>query len=150
MRQERQFRVRRRRAGYSLLEILIVLSIIALIVAVVGPRMLAQLDRSKVTAARVQVRSLQTALDTLRLDIGRYPLEGEGLRLLVEADASGVAGWSGPYLAESLPVDPWKHAYVYQPAADPQDPPRIYSLGSDGKEGGSGFAADITGRADGS
>lgn len=131
------------KAGYSLLEVLIVLSIIALIVAIVGPRLLGQFDRSKVTAAQVQVRSLQTALDTLRLDIGRYPQDSEGLDLLTRADAKTVKGWYGPYLASGLPLDPWGNPYGYKASVDPDGRPDVFSLGSDGKAGGSGLAADI-------
>jgi general secretion pathway protein G len=138
--------IRRRlhkKAGYSLLEILIVLAIIALIAALVGPRLFAQLDRSKVTTARVQVRALETALETMRLDIGRYPTQAEGLELLVKADARSVAGWSGPYLSGGLPKDPWGHPYAMQPAPDAEHAPGVLSYGSDGKPGGEGNAADI-------
>ena len=131
------------KAGYSLLEILIVLAIIALIAALVGPRLFAQLDHAKVTTARVQVRSLETALQTMELDIGRYPTEGEGLSLLVQGDHKAVAGWNGPYLASGVPMDPWGHAYVYEPPADAAHAPKVHSLGSDGKPGGEGLAADI-------
>src|SRR5580704_5384120 len=93
----RQLAARRRRAGakagYSLLEILIVLAIIALIAALVGPQLFAQFDRAKVTTARVQVRSLEAALQTMELDIGRYPTQSEGLGLLVVGDRKTVAGW---------------------------------------------------------
>ena len=93
---------RRRRGGYSLLEILIVISIIALIAALVGPRLFAQLDRSKVTTAEVQSRALVSALNTMRLDIGRLPTQEEGLELLVRNE-SGVAGWYGPCLLYTSP-----------------------------------------------
>ena len=133
----------RSRQGYSLLEVLIVLSIIALIVAIVGPRMLAQLDRSKVTATKVQIRSLHTALDTLRMDIGRYPHDAEGLNLLARADTNTVAGWYGPYLSSGLPLDPWNRPYGYSVGRTPDERPDVFSLGSDGKPGGVGLAADI-------
>ena len=129
--------------GYSLLEILIVLAIIALIMAFVGPKLFAQLDKSKVTTARVQVRSLETALDTMKLDIGRYPTQAEGLELLNKGDPKTVAGWAGPYLGGDLPADPWKHPYVYEAPADGEHTPKVHSLGSDGKPGGEGNAADI-------
>jgi len=135
------------KAGYSLLEILIVLTIIALIAALVGPRLFAQLDRSKVTTAKVQVRALETALATMRLDLGRDPTQAEGLNLLVQADRSAVAGWSGPYLSGGLPLDPWGHPYVYQPPGDDQSSAKVLSLGSDGKPGGEGNAADIVNKA---
>jgi len=135
------------KAGYSLLEILIVLTIIALIAALVGPRLFAQLDRSKVTTARVQVRALETALATMRLDLGRDPTQAEGLDLLVKADRGAVAGWSGPYLSGGLPLDPWGHPYVYQAPVDDQHPAKVLSLGADGKVGGAGNAADIQNQA---
>lgn len=135
---------RRPKAGYSLLEILIVLAIIALIVALVGPRLFAQLDHAKVTTARVQVKSLETALSTMEIDIGRYPTESEGLALLIDApDRKAAPGWNGPYLSSGVPNDPWGHPYVYDPPTDRAHPPRVHSLGADGKPGGEGDAADI-------
>lgn len=135
----------RREAGYSLLEILIVLAIIALIAALVGPRLFAQLDRSKTTAARVQAKALESALETMRLDIGRYPTVSEGLPLLSTA-GEGVANWSGPYLAGGLPKDPWGRDYLYAaPVGEGPAEPKVTSLGSDGKPGGTGSAADVTG-----
>lgn len=142
---------RLRRAGYSLLEILVVLSIIALIAAVVGPRLFAQLDKSKSQTARLQIRALEAALETMRLDIGRLPTEQEGLNLLMQADAQQVPGWSGPYLDKALPSDPWARPYVYvapTPAADttsgaPDNRARVISLGADGQEGGEGVNADV-------
>ncbi len=137
---------RRRRCerGYSLLEVLIVLTIIALIAALVGPRLMAQLDRSKVTAARVQIRALASSLETMRLDIGRYPTTEEGLALLLSPPRGRSAEtWQGPYLDGEVPADPWGGEYLYQaPRADFAQPV-IRSLGSDGEEGGSGLAADI-------
>jgi general secretion pathway protein G len=135
---------RRAKGGYSLLEILIVLAIIALIVALVGPRLFAQLDHAKVTTARVQVKSLETALSTMEIDIGRYPSQSEGLGLLIDApDRKAVPGWNGPYLSSGVPNDPWGHPYVYDPPTDRAHPPRVHSLGADGKPGGEGDAADI-------
>lgn len=136
-------RAYRRTAGYSLLEILIVLSIIALIAALVGPRLFAQLDKSKTVAAHVQMKSLKSAIETMRLDISRYPTQEEGLGLLVKAPGDGVANWSGPYLSGALPKDPWGRDYIYQAPADNQEP-HIVTLGADGKPGGSGNDADIT------
>lgn len=134
---------RRRDAGYSLLEILIVLTIIALIAALVGPRLFAQLDRSKVTTARVQVRALETAVETMRVDINRLPTQQEGLGLLMQADPKVVVGWSGPYLSGDLPKDPWGRPYIYQPPADDSQRARVFSYGGDGKPGGTGNAADV-------
>ena len=144
-------RSRPSRAGFSLLEILVVLAIIALIAAVVGPRLFAQLDRSKTTTARLQIRSLEAALETMRLDIGRLPTEQEGLDILIEADPSQVAGWSGPYLDKALPADPWARPYVYVPPPGdatgapgaPDARARVISYGADGAEGGEGVNADV-------
>ncbi|NEX94888.1 type II secretion system major pseudopilin GspG [Caulobacter sp. 17J65-9] len=146
MRRRRTARARTAERGFSLLEVLIVLTIIALVAALVGPRLIAQLDRSKVTAARVQVRALTSALETLRLDLGRYPTADEGLHLLVQAPASAAdAGevWQGPYLETDVPDDPWGRPYAYQPPAEPEGRPTVVSLGADGREGGAGLAADV-------
>ncbi len=133
----------RRKRGYTLLEMLIVLSIIALIAALVGPRLFAQFDRSKVTAAHVQAKSLRSALDTMELDIGRYPTQEEGLNLLVQQPADGVENWHGPYLSGALPRDPWGHNYFYEAPKDSSQEPQIMSYGADGKPGGTGNDADI-------
>ena len=133
----------RAKQGYSLLEILIVLTIIGMIAALVGPRLFAQLDHSKITTARVQVRSLESALGTMRLDIGRYPSSAEGLNLLVQGDPKAVQGWAGPYLGGGLPKDPWGRPYAYEAPAAEGGSPKVLSYGSDGKPGGEGNAADI-------
>lgn len=140
------------RAGFSLLEILVVLTIIALVAAVVGPRLFAQLDRSKVTTSRLQIRSLEAAVETMRLDIGRLPTQAEGLNLLMQADPAQVPGWAGPYLDKALPSDPWARPYIYiAPGAEADGTPgapearaRVISYGADGQEGGQGLNTDIT------
>ena len=116
----------------------------ALIAALVGPRLMAQLDRSKVTAARVQVRAIASAIETMRLDLGRYPTNEEGIALLNEAPRGNDAElWRGPYLDGALPDDPWGRPYQYAvPGADGQ-PFALYSLGADGKRGGQGDDADV-------
>jgi general secretion pathway protein G len=141
-----QRRRRRSERGYSLLEVLIVLTIIALIAALVGPRLMAQLDRSKVTAARVQLRALASAIETMRIDIGRYPSDEEGFNWLVQQPRSGrlAERWQGPYLEGELPLDPWGGPYVYLAPPREGGSPRLVSYGADGEEGGSGLAADIT------
>ena len=136
---------RRAERGYSLLEVLIVLTIIALVAAFVGPRLIAQLDRSKVRAAEVQIATLASAVETMRIDLGRYPSTQEGLALLVTPPRSGrdVGAWAGPYLDADVPADPWGGAYVYQAPREDFARPRIASLGADGEAGGTGLAADI-------
>jgi len=138
-------RRRRRERGYSLLEVLIVLTIIALIAALVGPRLMAQLDRSKVTAARVQVRAIASAIETMRLDLGRYPTNDEGLAVLnAPPQGNSAELWRGPYLDAETPVDPWGAAYVYEAPGSDFQRPRVTSLGSDGEPGGEGLAADVS------
>lgn len=139
-------RRRRRRsaeAGYTLVELLVVITIIGLIVALVGPRVLNYLGDSKVKTARIQIQGFASALDLFYLDAGRYPSTSEGLGALVQR-TPGVATWNGPYLKGGiLPTDPWGKAYAYR-APGEHGPYDIVSQGSDGQEGGTGTAADIT------
>ncbi len=127
-------------AGYSLLELLIVLVIIGLLGALVGPRLIAQLDSSKIQTAETQIRQLKSALDIMRLDLGRYPTQEEGLPLLVTPpnDASIKPRWRGPYLEGELPKDPWGNAYIYGPTSKPNQPFALYSNGQTGRPGGEG------------
>jgi general secretion pathway protein G len=135
----------RHAAGFTLLELLVVLVIIGLLAGLVGPRLFARLDASKVQAADAQVKMLRSAVRTLQLDLGRLPTEAEGLDLLSTAptNARDAAVWRGPYLEDKLPLDPWGNRYQYAvPGVDSQ-PFALWSFGSDGKPGGSGDAADI-------
>jgi general secretion pathway protein G len=136
---------RRFHAGFTLMELLVVLVIIALLGGLVGPRFFKKADEAKIQAAQTQARMLKGALDTMRLDIGRYPTAGESLTMLVQAprDDRISPRWKGPYLDEALPVDPWGNPYQYAlPGANGQ-PVAVYSLGADGKRGGDGADADI-------
>jgi general secretion pathway protein G len=128
----------RRAAGFTLLELLVVLAIIGLLGALIGPRLFERLEGSKVVAAQTQVRMLKTALDTMRLDIGRYPTAEEGLILLVQAptDAQLRSRWKGPYLEGEVPLDPWGNAYQYSPAGHELNALTLYSYGPTGKPGG--------------
>jgi general secretion pathway protein G len=129
--------------GFTLVEMLVVITIIGLIMGLIGPRVLNYLSESKVKAAKIQLQSFASALDLFYLDAGRFPSSGEGLAALVQR-TPGVTSWNGPYLkGGSVPADPWSHAYVYR-APGEHGPYDIVSYGSDGQEGGSGVAADIS------
>ena len=128
--------------GFTLIEILVVITIIALIMSLVGPRVLNYLAESKVKAAKIQIQSLGSALDLFNLDTGRYPSSGEGLAALVQSPGT-IPSWNGPYLKGGVvPNDPWGKAYVYRSPGE-HGPYDIMSYGSDGQEGGTGTAADI-------
>jgi general secretion pathway protein G len=129
--------------GFTLVEMLVVISIIGLIMGLIGPRVLNYLSESKVKAAKIQLQSFAGALDLFYLDAGRFPSTSEGLAALMQR-TPGVAAWNGPYLKGNvLPTDPWSHPYVYR-APGNHAPYEITSYGSDGQEGGSGLAADIS------
>ena len=128
--------------GFTLVEMLVVITIIALIMSLVGPRVLNYLTESKVKAAKIQIQSLSSALDLLYLDTGRYPSSAEGLSTLVKPTGA-MQGWNGPYLkGGSVPNDPWGKPYVYRSPTE-RAKYEILSYGSDGQEGGTGTAADI-------
>lgn len=125
----------RRRAGFTLVEMLVVLAIIGSIVGLVGPRVLNYLSDSKVKTAQIQMENLGSALDLFYLDAGRYPTTEEGLAALVQRPA-GVSSWSGPYLkTPNVPKDPWGHAYLYRSPGQ-NAPYDVGSLGPEGREGG--------------
>ncbi len=131
-----------RQDGFTLVEILVVITIIGLIMGLVGPRVLNYLSQSKVKAATIQIQSFASSLDLFYLDLGRYPTTSEGLAALV-AKPGGATSWNGPYLKNnSVPSDPWGHPYKYRAPGD-HSPYEIISLGSDGQEGGTGTGADI-------
>lgn len=128
------------------MEVLIAVSIIALLAALIAPRLFGQLDASQVTAARTQIRMVETGLDSFRLDVGRYPLAEEGLSVLDAPPAELKARWNGPYLEGGVPSDPWGNPFQYRPAETPARRGTVFSLGADGQAGGEGAAADIFAR----
>jgi len=134
---------RTRDAGFTLLEMLVVLVIMGLLAGLVGPQLLSRVDTSKVSAASTQARMLKTSLETMRLDVGRFPTKEEGLDLLNRApkDERLARRWHGPYLSEDVPLDPWGNPYVYAPESDTTIV--LFSLGADGQPGGEGTNADV-------
>ena len=140
-------RRRSRRAlqrGFTLVEILVVITIIGLIMSLVGTRVLNYLSDSKVKAAKIQIQSFTSALELFYLDAGRYPSSSEGLTALVKS-TGGLSAWNGPYLKEgNVPTDPWNRPFVYRsPSTRQGHDYDLYSLGADGREGGTGENEDI-------
>src|SRR6202049_2582279 len=134
---------RRHEQGFTLVEMLVVITIIGLIMGLIGPRVLNYLSESKVKAAKIQLQSFASALDLFYLDAGRFPSTAEGLTALVR-QTPGVAAWNGPYLkGGNVPNDPWNNSYVYRSPGE-RSPYEIMSYGSDGQEGGTGIAADLS------
>jgi general secretion pathway protein G len=130
-------------AGFTLVEMLVVIAIIGLIMGLIGPRVLNYLSESKVKAAKIQLQSFASALDLFYLDAARFPSSAEGLVALVKP-TPGITAWNGPYLkGGNVPNDPWGHPYIYRSPGD-HGPYDIVSYGSDGQQGGSGLAADIS------
>jgi general secretion pathway protein G len=134
--------------GFTLLELLVVIVIIGMLASYVGPKYFAQIGRSEVTVAKAQLEGLSKAVDTFRIDVGRYPGADEGLGVLM-VKPDNATGWNGPYLKKEVPLDPWGHAYVYKlggsAAANGVIPDyQIISMGKDGQPGGSGDDADLT------
>jgi len=133
----------RAHAGFTLLELLVVIVIIGLLAAYVGPKYFSQLGKSEVTVAKAQIEAFEKSLDTYRLDVGRYPTTEEGLNALMAAPPAAAAKWNGPYLKKGVPADPWGHAYQYR-APGSKSEYDIVSLGKDGQPGGTGDNADIS------
>jgi general secretion pathway protein G len=134
---------RRRTAGFTLLELLVVMVIIGLLAGFVAPRYFAQVGKSQVKAARSQIDALDKALDQYRIDMGRYPTTEEGLDALVTAPIN-EPNWGGPYLKKAVPMDPWGHSYVYASPGTHNNDIDLLSYGKDGRPGGTGEDADLT------
>lgn len=127
--------------GFTLLELLVVMVIIGLLAAYVGPKFFSQIGKSEVKAARAQIDALEKALDQYRLDVGRYPTTEQGLAALMVRPGTDKK-WGGPYLKKAVPDDPWGHPYVYRQPGEHGEYD-LSSLGKDGQPGGSGEAEDI-------
>lgn len=133
---------KRRQAGVTLIEMMVVVVIIALFAALVLPRMMGQADRARKTAARAQINAYMTALGSYKLDTGNYPTTEQGLQAL-RAKPENVNNWQGPYTDKEITDDPWGHPYVYHFPGEHGDDPDIMCYGADGQPGGDGINADI-------
>ena len=134
-------KLKRNKTGFTLIELLIVMVIISLLAAFVAPRFFGQEKKAKQRGAKGQISLLESAVDTYRLDIGRYPTTEQGLRALREKP-DGLDKWDGPYLRKELPMDPWGNPYVYESPSEHGEY-AIMSYGADGSPGGEGDDMDI-------
>ncbi|MEM7491103.1 MAG: type II secretion system major pseudopilin GspG, partial [Pseudomonadota bacterium] len=128
--------------GFSLVEMLVAVAIVGLLVGLVGPAAMGQLQSSRAKTTEAQIAQIRTALDIFQIDTGRLPTEAEGLQVLVTNDAS-IPGWNGPYLRDGkLPLDGWSAPFIY---AREGGAVQVRSLGADGAPGGEGNDADVAG-----
>jgi general secretion pathway protein G len=135
--------VRRPVAGFTLLELLVVVLIIGLLAGFVAPRYFGQVGKSEINVAKAQIDALEKALDQYRLDTGHYPTTELGLVALVQRPQNEPK-WSGPYLRKDVPLDPWGRPYVYKMPGEKGGDFDLVSYGKDGQPGGTGENADIT------
>ncbi|MEA2048292.1 MAG: type II secretion system major pseudopilin GspG [Campylobacterota bacterium] len=129
--------------GFTLVELLVVIMIIALLASMVAPNLFGKLDDAQKKTTHSQLANLSTALDSFRLDFGRYPTTEEGLDIL-SVKHSTLKNWNGPYLVKKLKADAWDNAYVYKNPGKDGNEYTLLSYGADGKAGGSGKDADIS------
>jgi general secretion pathway protein G len=130
-------------SGFTLLELLVVLGIIAMLAGLVGPQIMKHMGEAKTKAAKVQIEDLAASLDMYKLDLGKYPTSEQGLDALITAP-EGLKRWNGPYLQKSkVPLDPWQqeYRYVFPGTHGKFD---LFSLGADDKDGGEGEDKDVT------
>ncbi len=132
------------RAGFTLLEILVVLGILALLISLVAPAAIRQFGGARNKIALQSIERLAGILDLYKLDVGSYPTTEQGLQALL-TKPPGVSNWNGPYLKpEKIPEDPWNHPFIYKiPASQPGRDFDLCSLGQSGREGGTGENAVI-------
>ena len=128
--------------GFTLLELLVVIVIIGLLTAVVGPRFFAQIGKSEQGTVRAQMDAFSKALDAYRLDVGKFPTNEQGLQVLVIKPTESPK-WNGPYLQKKIPLDPWGNAYIYRSPGATSDFDLV-SYGKDGQPGGEQENADIS------
>ncbi len=127
---------RGRRAGFTLIEMLLVLVILGTLAAIVVPKFAGRTEQARVTAAETQIATFETVLDAFEIDNGFYPKGGNGLEDLVE-EPSNATNWRGPYLSQDIPLDPWENEYIYEcPGKHNERGFDLTSLGPDGRSGG--------------
>lgn len=129
--------------GFTLVELLVVIMIIALLASMVAPNLFGKLDDAQRKTTKSQLANLSTALDSFRLDFGRYPTTEEGLAIL-SVKSSNLKKWNGPYLSKKLKNDAWDNPYVYKTPGKDGNEYDLLSYGADGKEGGTDKNADIS------
>jgi general secretion pathway protein G len=135
--------MKQRTAGFTLVELLVVLIILGLVASIAGPNVMKYLGSSKSKTARLQLKEIESSVELFFLDTGRYPPNDPGLKALVNNDAS-IAGWSGPYFKSGqIPLDPWGNNYLYLSPGE-HGPFDLMSLGADNQPGGEGDDKDVT------
>ncbi|MCX6584236.1 MAG: type II secretion system major pseudopilin GspG [Candidatus Aminicenantes bacterium] len=136
-----RIKIRNNEKGFTLIEIIIVVIILSLIAALVGPRLFKKVEKSKQQITKTQIVMIENSVKMFKLDTGRYPTTEEGLKILME-NTGGISNWDGPYLEKGIPKDPWGKDYVYTyPGKNYTF--EIVSLGADGLPGGEGENKDI-------
>ena len=139
----------RKTAGFTLVEILVVIIVIAVLATLVAPNVFRHVGRAKDSTARAQIEMLGSALEAYRLDNDAYPTTDQGLAALVKRPETAPVprDWRGPYLKRDVPKDPWGAAYLYRsPAREDAGGYELLTLGRDGREGGEGENADVSAR----
>ena len=132
----------RTQAGVTLIEMLVVVTIIALFATLVLPNMFKQADKARVVAAQTQINNFELALAQYKLSTGVFPTTEQGLQAL-RVKPPNLTNWDGPYLKKDIPLDPWGRPYLYKYPGDHGEEPDLLSYGADGQPGGEGFNADV-------
>ena len=132
----------KKKQGFTLLELLVVLVIIGLLAGIIGPSLFKNVGKSEVTTAKAQIESLSKAIDTYRLDTGKFPSTEEGLQVLTTRP-NNLPNWQGPYLKKAVPLDPWGMPYQYKHPSEHQMDYDLYSFGADKALGGEQHNSDL-------